>query len=83
MDAAATARQARVNTSMATNPTYNISQLGEAFSFGETAAYIIVLGDKTEGTVNRSWVEHLFGKNTVCLLTGGFQQIADVMCDRA
>ncbi|GLB04920.1 hypothetical protein AtubIFM57258_010946 [Aspergillus tubingensis] len=57
---AALSRQARVNTSMATNPNYTMSELGASFSYGETAAYIIVLGDKENGLVNRSRVEYLF-----------------------
>lgn len=62
IQAAARSRQARVNTSIATNPTYNMSELGLDFSYGETAAYILILGDKYSGKVNRSWVEYLFGK---------------------
>jgi hypothetical protein len=61
VQSAALARQARVNTSKATNPKYSMSQLGEDFSYGETAAYLIVLGDKESGTVKRSWVEYMFG----------------------
>ena len=59
---AANARLARVQTSNATNPTFGFSQTGTDFSFGETAAYIIVLGDKVAGTVRKSRVEYLFGK---------------------
>lgn len=62
MQQAATARLARVNTSNATNPTFALSQLGEEFGFGETAAYIIVFGDRVSGTAPRSFVEFLFGK---------------------
>lgn len=47
---------------MATNPNYTMSELGDSFSYGETAAYIIVLGDKEKGLVNRSRVEYLFGE---------------------
>ncbi|KAL9067151.1 MAG: hypothetical protein Q9157_006893 [Trypethelium eluteriae] len=50
VQAGANARLARVRTSNATNPTFGFSQLGTEFSVGETAAYIIVLGDKTAGT---------------------------------
>ncbi|KAL4744671.1 hypothetical protein BDW72DRAFT_212277 [Aspergillus terricola var. indicus] len=60
VQAAALSREARVNTSKATNPNYSMSQLGEDFSYGETAAYLIVLGDKESGTVDRSWVEYMF-----------------------
>jgi len=60
---AADARLARVKTSNATNPTFGFTQLGEEFSLGESAAYILVLGDRVSGTVPRSWVEYLFGKS--------------------
>jgi len=59
---AASARLARVHTSNTTNPTFSLTQTGIKFSFGETSAYIIVLGDRTTGTVRRAWVEYLFGK---------------------
>lgn len=61
----AKARLARVHTSMATNPTFSLTKTGTQFSFGETAAYIIALGDRTLGTVRRAWVEYLFSKNWV------------------
>ncbi|KAH6647354.1 Chloroperoxidase [Truncatella angustata] len=57
---AAAARNARVHTSNTTNPTFAMSELGDAFSVGETAAYIIVLGNGTSGTVRKSVVEYLF-----------------------
>ncbi|PWY91289.1 Cloroperoxidase [Aspergillus sclerotioniger CBS 115572] len=58
-NAAAHARLARVNTSMATNPTYTESETGHAFSYGESAAYMIVFAEGSE-TANRSWVEYFF-----------------------
>jgi hypothetical protein len=57
---AANARLARVLTSNATNPTFSLNKLGTQFSFGETAAYILVFGDKVTGTVKKSWVEYFF-----------------------
>jgi hypothetical protein len=60
---AANARLARYATSNATNPTFNISELGNEFSIGESAAYVTLLGDKISSTVKRSFVEYLFGKN--------------------
>jgi hypothetical protein len=59
---AASARLARVQTSNATNPTFTLTPTGLKFGFGETSAYIIVLGDRVSGTVRRAWVEYLFGK---------------------
>jgi hypothetical protein len=55
---------ARLATSNATNPTFTLSEIGSEFSLGETAAYVIVLGDKVSGTVRRSLVEYLFGEFT-------------------
>ncbi|KAK3899268.1 Chloroperoxidase [Staphylotrichum tortipilum] len=60
IEMAARARLARIKTSKATNPTYSMSELGDAFTYGESAAYVVVFGDKTTGTVKRSWVEWLF-----------------------
>ena len=59
---AANARLARVQTSNATNPTFGFTETGRSFSFGESAAYILVLGDRVSGKVARSWVEYLFGE---------------------
>ncbi len=59
---AAKARLARIKTSNATNPTYQLSPLGDAFTYGESAAYVVVFGDKSKGRVKRSWVKWLFGK---------------------
>lgn len=59
---AAAARLARVQTSNATNPTFGFTKIGTAFSLGESAAYLIVLGNKTSRTVNRTVVEYLFRK---------------------
>lgn len=59
---AAAARQARVATSNATNPTFGFTKIGTQFSLGESAAYILVLGNTTSRTVNRTVVEFLFRK---------------------
>lgn len=59
---AAAARFARVQTSNTTNPTFGLTKVGQQFSLGESAAYIIVLGNATSRTVNRTVVEYLFGR---------------------
>lgn len=59
---ASNARVARLMTSNLTNPEYSLSDLGSAFSIGESAAYVAILGDKKSGTVPKTWVEYLFGK---------------------
>lgn len=71
---AANARLARVETSSSTNPTYSMSSLGNTFSLGETAAYIIALDDRHNGTVEKSWVEYLFGKSQPLLLADKWKQ---------
>ncbi|KAK1757950.1 heme-thiolate peroxidase [Echria macrotheca] len=60
IEMAAHARVARIKTSQATNPTYSLSNLGSEFSFGESVAYVVLLGDKVSGTANRSWVQFFF-----------------------
>ena len=65
---AAESRLARVRTSNATNPKFELSELGENFSVGEVAGYILFLGDKTNGTVPRDWVEYLFGTSSIVML---------------
>ena len=59
---AAASRLARVITSNATNPEYSLSDLGSGFSIGETAAYIMLLGNTTTGMVEKKRVEYLFGE---------------------
>lgn len=59
---AAVARLSRLQTSNETNPEFGFTKIGTQFSVGESAAYIIVLGDKTTRTVNKTVVEYLFGK---------------------
>ncbi|KAH6844772.1 Peroxidase, family 2-domain-containing protein [Chaetomium sp. MPI-CAGE-AT-0009] len=59
---AADARYYRIKTSQATNPEYTMSELGDAFTYGESAAYVVLFGDKESKTVPRSWVEWLFEK---------------------
>lgn len=60
---AADARYYRIKSSQATNPTYQMSELGDAFTYGESAAYVVLFGDKESQTVPRSWVEWLFGES--------------------
>ncbi|PMD12698.1 Cloroperoxidase [Hyaloscypha hepaticicola] len=67
---AANARLARVHTSNATNPTFGFTETGQEFSFGESAAYILILGDRVSGTVPRSWVEYLFENERLPLELG-------------
>lgn len=58
----AKARLAGVNRSKATNPTFDLSGFRLRFSYAQTATYILVFGDKVSGTVNKTWIEYLFGR---------------------
>ncbi|OGM49746.1 hypothetical protein ABOM_001808 [Aspergillus bombycis] len=58
----ARARLARINTSKATNPTFDLSGSRLRFSYAQTATYILVFGDKVSATANTSWIEYLFEK---------------------
>lgn len=59
---AAAARLARIQTSNTTNPSFGFTRIGQQFSVGESAAYLLVLGDKASRTANRTVVEYLFGE---------------------
>jgi hypothetical protein len=53
---------ARQISSKAFNPNYTFTSTNEAFSLGEVAAPIIVFGDLSSATVNRTLVEFFFGE---------------------
>jgi hypothetical protein len=58
---------ARQVESRAFNPKYTFTASTEEFSLGEVAAPIIVFGDMTAGTVNRTLIEYFFGKMTLII----------------
>jgi hypothetical protein len=58
---AANARAARVATSNATNPSFNLTYIADK-GFSEPAAYFFALGNRTTHNVNRTFVEYLFSK---------------------
>ncbi|KAK4643001.1 hypothetical protein QC761_000370 [Podospora bellae-mahoneyi] len=60
VESGAAAIVARMKTCKSTNPQYSLSQLGEAFILGETAAFISILGDAETLTVEKTRVEYLF-----------------------
>ncbi|ETS74409.1 hypothetical protein PFICI_14275 [Pestalotiopsis fici W106-1] len=76
IEQAAAARVGRLQTSQATNPDFSLSDLGSAFSIGESAAYLFVLGDKVSYTVERSIVEYLF-ENERLPTSLGWKRAAD------
>lgn len=49
--------------SKASNPTYTFTSTMDAFSLGEMAAPILVFGDITAQTVNKTLVEYFFRKS--------------------
>jgi hypothetical protein len=57
---AAAARLARYTTSKATNPDYSMSNLGDQFSAGESAAYLFIMGNISTLTAPKKFVEYLF-----------------------
>lgn len=44
------------------NPNYTFTTTTQAFSLGEVAAPIIVFGNMSSVTVNRTFVEYFFGR---------------------
>lgn len=53
---------ARIKICKSTNHTYSLSDLGEAFILGDTAAFISILGDAKIITADKKKVEYLFRK---------------------
>lgn len=62
---AANARNARVQTSNSTNPTFNFDS-GARASPLESAIYIGALGNGSSGTASTSFVVYFFGKTFQC-----------------
>ncbi|KAH7144262.1 Peroxidase, family 2-domain-containing protein [Dactylonectria estremocensis] len=60
LKAAAAARMGRVISSTRTNPTFFLNATSEMISLGETAAYILALGDRETGTVPLNRVRMMF-----------------------
>lgn len=67
VESGAAAIVARMKTCKSTNPQYSLSQLGEAFILGETAAFISILGDAEALTVEKTRVEYLFRTFSIVL----------------
>ena len=63
---AANARMARLQTSLQTNPDFTLTEIGNGFDAGESAAYIAILGDIETGEVPRDRLVYFFGK--ACLV---------------
>ncbi|KAI5920365.1 Chloroperoxidase [Camillea tinctor] len=79
---AANSRLARMRTSRETNPTFTLSELGEAFSAGEAAAYLIVLGDDaTAAVAPKARVEYLFENERLPLELGWKRSTTTISID--
>lgn len=39
-----------------------LTQASLPLTFGESAAYFVMFGNKTSGVANRAWVEYFFGE---------------------
>jgi hypothetical protein len=62
LETAAAARLLRVQRSAATNPTFYLNATNDAISLGETAAYLIALGDPVTGEAPLARVRMMFGE---------------------
>jgi hypothetical protein len=60
LETAAAARLLRVQRSAATNPTFYLNATNDAISLGETAAYLIALGDPVTGEAPLARVRMMF-----------------------
>lgn len=76
VEGGAAAIVARMKTCKSTNPTYSLSDLGEAFILGETAAFISVLGDAKSITADKKLVQYLFRK----LFFPGHHLVETLLC---
>lgn len=61
VQSAAKARLARVHTSNAANLIFSLEGAALSLSYGESAAYLLVFGNKSSGTVEKAYIEYLFG----------------------
>ncbi|PYH87754.1 peroxidase [Aspergillus ellipticus CBS 707.79] len=78
---AATARQARANNSLATNPAYSLTGSSLQLSYGESAWYLIIIGNKSAGIANRTLVEYLFENERLPLELGWTRPQQNVTLD--
>lgn len=62
VNTSAKGRAARIRTSNATNPQFGLSRLAQAFTTGESVAFIMVFGDVQTGVAPKAPVQFFFGK---------------------
>jgi len=77
----ANGKLARQVTSRQTNPNYTFTEDMQAHSLGEVAAPIIVFGDMTTATVNRTLVEYFFENERLPSELGWTRQVDVVSLD--
>lgn len=64
----ANGRAQRAMRSNLTNPEYALSELGNDFSYGENAAILSILGDKTTQTCPKIFADYLFRKSSLTIV---------------
>ncbi|KAF7532229.1 heme-thiolate peroxidase [Neopestalotiopsis clavispora] len=74
---AANARNARIETSKATNPTYNGTTVARASGL-ETAAYILSFGDKATGSVPKAFIEYFFENERLPFQLGWYKSTESI-----
>lgn len=62
VNTSAKGRAARIRTSNATNPEFSLSRLAQAFTTGESVAFIMVFGDVQTGVAPKAPVQFFFGE---------------------
>ncbi|KAJ0117334.1 uncharacterized protein J7T55_003748 [Diaporthe amygdali] len=62
VNTSAKGRAARIRTSNATNPEFGLSRLAQAFTTGESVAFIMVFGDVQTGVAPKAPVQFFFEK---------------------
>ncbi|KAK7736330.1 hypothetical protein SLS63_003307 [Diaporthe eres] len=60
VNTSAKGRAARIRTSNATNPEFSLSRLAQAFTTGESVAFIMVFGDVQTGVAPKAPVQFFF-----------------------
>lgn len=68
VNTSAKGRAVRIRTSNATNPEFGLSRLAQAFTAGESVAFIMVFGDVQTGVAPKAPVQFFFGEFQLAIL---------------
>jgi hypothetical protein len=68
VDTLAQARMGRLNNSLAINPDFALSNLANAFSWGECASFFEILADGTTGTVEKRFIDYWLRESTTAAI---------------